>query len=587
MKTNFLFTIATIAAITTASLQKANAQNWLLKGNSGTNPSTNFLGTTDSASLILRTTNAERIRITGSGALNAGYVGVNVTSPVQRLDVGGNINIVLGSGVYINNRRVISTNGTANFFGGTSSGFKNTGSYNTGVGGSALYNNTGSYNTANGYWSLFNNATGNYNTAIGSLSLSSNNTGSYNTSNGYAALYSNTQGNENTAFGYEVLYSNATGVENTAAGNRALYNNKTGGYNTANGSFCLYFDTASYNTANGYIALYSNTNGPFNTANGYGALFSNTGGGENTATGVYALSTNQSGNYNTAIGSEADVEYSNLVNATAIGYGAIVDSSNKVRIGNTSIISIGGQVGWTTFSDGRYKKNIKEDVKGLQFINLLRPITYTIDISALNNHYDANREHDSAYNKMKAAMQTSTEEASKIVYNGFIAQEVESAAQKLHYDFSGVDKPKSGDGLYGLRYSDFVVPLVKAVQELSKQNDSLKERLDKIEQMLAANNVQQGSVTNTVVVSNATLYQNSPNPFSNTTTINYTIPAGFKTAQVVITDINGKTIKQVQLNNAGKGALNINAYNLSNGSYNYSLIVDGRMIESRKMVVGK
>ena len=53
----------------------------------------------------------------------------------------------------------------------------------------------------------------------------------------------------------------------------------------------------------------------------------------------------------------------------------------------------------------------------------------------------------------------------KIIYSGFIAQEVEKAAREAGYDFSGVDKPKNEKDLYGLRYADFVVPLVKAIQE--------------------------------------------------------------------------------------------------------------------------
>src|SRR5438105_11889981 len=68
----------------------------------------------------------------------------------------------------------------------------------------------------------------------------------------------------------------------------------------------------------------------------------------------------------------------------AIGYNAQVDASNKIRIGNTDVTSIGGQVGWTMFSDGRYKKNIKENVPGLEFINQLRPITYTVDLLGLD-----------------------------------------------------------------------------------------------------------------------------------------------------------------------------------------------------------
>lgn len=85
-----------------------------------------------------------------------------------------------------------------------------------------------------------------------------------------------------------------------------------------------------------------------------------------------------------------------------------------------------------------------------------------------------------------------------------------AVAKKLNYDFSGVDK--SGK-IWGLRYGDFVVPLVKAVQELSqqnddlkKQNDALKSRLDKIEAALAlqTQNVELGK--------NAKLEQNVPNP---------------------------------------------------------------------------
>ena len=53
----------------------------------------------------------------------------------------------------------------------------------------------------------------------------------------------------------------------------------------------------------------------------------------------------------------------------------------------------------------------------------------------------------------------------KIVYTGFVAQEVEAAARAIGYDFSGVDAPQNPDGHYGLRYAEFVVPLVKAIQE--------------------------------------------------------------------------------------------------------------------------
>jgi trimeric autotransporter adhesin len=60
----------------------------------------------------------------------------------------------------------------------------------------------------------------------------------------------------------------------------------------------------------------------------------------------------------------------------------------------------------------------------------------------------------------------------KIKMTGFVAQDVEKAAREAGYDFSGVQKPANPDDLYSLRYAYFVVPLVKAVQELNSQNDT-------------------------------------------------------------------------------------------------------------------
>jgi hypothetical protein len=377
----------------------------------------------------------------------------------------------------------------------------NTGISNAAFGYRSLNKNTkGGNNTANGYHALYSNTTGSYNTANGTDALYSNTYGNYNTANGSSALYSNTTGNINIANGYQALYSNTTGYYNTANGVYSLASNTTGFANTANGVYALEYNTIGVvNTANGFEALYANTTGYGNTANGAQALVQNTTGNYNTADGTQALHSNTTGSSNTALGNYADVLTGDLTHATVIGFNAKVDASNKVRVGNTGVKSIGGQVSWSTFSDGRYKKNIKEDVRGLSFINSLKPITYTVDINGLDAYYDKGRKHDSAYEKMKAEMQPSADAAAKIVYTGFIAQEVEAAAKKLNYDFSGVDKPQSKDGVYGLRYGDFVVPLVKAVQELSKMNDAkdakiinLEARLAKLEAMM---NVQQSAVS--------------------------------------------------------------------------------------------
>ena len=88
------------------------------------------------------------------------------------------------------------------------------------------------------------------------------------------------------------------------------------------------------------------------------------------------------GSRNTAIGYNSGPN-ANLSNTITIGYNAISDADNIARIGDASITSIGGYTTWSNLSDGRFKKNIQENVVGLDFILKLRPVTYNLDMDAI------------------------------------------------------------------------------------------------------------------------------------------------------------------------------------------------------------
>ena len=352
-------------------------------------------------------------------------------------------------------------------------------------------NTTGIRNTANGFEALISNTTGNNNTANGYFALISNTTGSYNTAIGTAALYSNTVGTRNIATGYRALFANTTGFYNTANGSRALYSNTTGFDNTANGSRALYSNTTGYeNTANGANALKRNITGEWNAANGIDALYYNTTGSGNTAMGPFALYSNTTGSNNTGIGNGASASSNNLSNSTALGSGATVSASNRVRIGNSSVSRIGGTVAWTNLSDGRIKENVQEAVPGLSFISQLRPVTYTLN-TRKQDDITMQAMPDSIKEK-RMLSDADYLESSSIVRTGFIAQEVEAAAQKVGFDFDGVSTPQNETDLYGIRYAEFVVPLVKAMQEqqeiieqqkndFQRQLQLLLERIESLE----------------------------------------------------------------------------------------------------------
>ena len=147
----------------------------------------------------------------------------------------------------------------------------------------------------------------------------------------------------------------ASAQGNTSLGTGALQNNTTG----------------SQNTASGFQALRDNTTGFSNTASGSSALGNNTTGDNNTAIGSGALFSNTTDDNNTAIGAGANVSVGNLNNATVIGSGAIVNANNKVRLGNTAVTVIEGQVAFTVVSDKTKKENF-QPVDGEEVLGKIR-----------------------------------------------------------------------------------------------------------------------------------------------------------------------------------------------------------------------
>jgi hypothetical protein len=299
---------------------------------------------------------------------------------------------------------------------------------------------------------------GNSNVAIGNRSL-------------YYDLHDDfsTGGFRNVAVGIEAMYESIVATENVALGYRALRHN-VGQGNIAIGSYAGQFTSGSSNTIIGFAA------GANNSSNHSTAL--------NTALGAGSLNNSRNGNCITALGAGAGLVNDNLQNSTAIGFDAIVNASNKVRIGNSFVTVIEGQVPFTTPSDGRYKYNVKEDVKGLDFILKLRPVTYQFDVKKMDDELKPDRVMNVSYKS-----NTLYDDAIQMRRIGFIAQDVEKAANETGFNFSGIIKPKTEKDHYGLSYESFVVPLVKAIQEQQQQIENLKkenEDLKKIKEELEA-----------------------------------------------------------------------------------------------------
>ncbi|HMH22816.1 MAG TPA: tail fiber domain-containing protein [Puia sp.] len=493
---------------------------WSVTGNGGINPATDFIGTTDKQPFKFRVNNV-RAGLIDSASQNTLMGYSSYYDPYPRNTFAGTYNTAFGENtMYLDSfnnctamgyRAMLSISSplypgyryqeddcafgsmalsqTEYSDGNTGMGYTALGSgveatASTAVGsGSMINSNIGRLNTAIG--AGLNSVDGYYNTADGPGALYQNVKAYFNTAMGYFAMYFNRHAEHNTSIGAYSLYvnnvgDNLLGQENTAVGYQALYSNEVGENNTAFGNLALY--NLQFDPTHSQVACSQNT------AVGYQSLYSTFRADGNTAIGYNSSPNADNGYYNCFIGSTIDAAYPGLYNSIIIGHGNSFTDVNMMRVGNPFTTSIGGPVGWSNLSDGRVKKNIKENIPGIDFIRKLRPVTYNINLDAMNTFLppvagktNTNKARDPGEMQVMKAAYAAKEQ---IVYTGLVAQEAEQAARETGYDFSGVDAPKSDKDLYALRYSDFVMPLIKTMQEQQQLIKQLQIQLNELKALV-------------------------------------------------------------------------------------------------------
>ncbi len=255
-------------------LMDSSSEGWGLKGNSGTNPATHFIGTTDDKDIIFKRNKVQIGRLAQENISFGEQALQNVTS--------GNKNVGIGSNALNRN-----SSGESNTALGHYALNLNSNSFNTGIGSMALSKViSGDSNTAVGNSSSQNIRTGRMNTSVGHNSLYNGNTGSLNTAIGSYAAYNTAYGDLNTAIGYDALNNNSYGNSNTALGMKAL----------------LYLKGATAGTSDSNVAVGSNagtmlTSGNKNIFLGADTKPTNTAGSNqlNIGNSIYGVNINREG----------------------------------------------------------------------------------------------------------------------------------------------------------------------------------------------------------------------------------------------------------------------------------------------------
>lgn len=250
-----------------------------------------------------------------------------------------------------------------------------------------------------------------------------------------------------------------------------------------------------------------------------------------------------------------------------------INSPNERLHVNGNIMAAGGLV---LTSDKKLKRNFTEFNRGLNEVLELNPITYEY------NGKGGTIENDSHVGIFAQDLQKLAPELVK----KFTYDIVEEATLEKDYKVIGQET------YLAIKDSEIKYMLINAIKEQQSIIDKQNERIDKLETLLLTIVESKEPIENnnilTIDASDVQFIgQNAPNPFNGQTTIEYSIPKKSKNSLIVIFDVSGKEIKSFAPGHTGNGSLTIKANDLPAGQYSYSLIVDGKLVDTKKMILSK
>jgi len=528
--------------------------------------------------------------------------------------------------------------GANNYYSGFQAGINNSsGSYNLGIGYQAGYtNSTHDGNFCVGYQAGYTNDVAN-NHFEGYKAGYSNSSGIQNFFVGSSAGYHSTQ-SYNHFLGFNSGYNTASGTYDQFDGCQAGYTNNSGSYNYFSGYQAGYKNySASYNCYIGYQSGYSGETTPGgtplpteNTFVGYQSGYDNVGGINNSyfghTAGVYSLGDHNSffgaetgladatGDHLTLIGNHANVG-GNLTYATAVGSNVTVANSYEMKFGEENITTWGFGVNpasgnafevgttaangngafltssgtWTNTSDVNKKENFVE-LNGEEILSKVDnlPITrwnYKGDAPSIQHIGPMAQDFYSLFNVGNNNKSISTIDPAGVALVSVKALHVQT--QDLQK--KNIDLLNQINGLVTQNQA-LQQQLNSATEKLESQQaqiDNLVQGIEQLKDMQAqcCNLQQQGNNNTGTINDQPSLQQNAPNPFTRNTAIDYYLPINAGPATISVQTLDGKVVMQFNIAGAGNGNIQISGGTLTPGTYIYNLIVSGKQVDSKKMIL--
>lgn len=291
----------------------------------------------------------------------------------------------------------------------------------------------------------------------------------------------------------------------------------------------------------GVFGIGGNSTSGFN----YG-LFGTTYGSQNGAGVVGTINNNQ------------DVNVPGLFAGYFVGNVKVTGLINGVTIGD---------------SDERLKKNIAElstavpasiGVNTLNTVLQMTPVEYNLKQQYMESMGDSAVVKQWLYDEKSQMFQKK--------HYGLIAQELQLLYPDLVYE--------GDDGHLSINYTGIIPLLIQSIKELKTEVDELKNSDLSVKKATLQPTSLSPDGTGTAV-----LYQNAPNPFTQSTRIQYFLPSTVTKAYLCVYDLQGRQLKQIYISERGEGSQTISASEFIAGVYLYGLIADGKQIDMKRMIL--
>ena len=185
------------------------------------------------------------------------------------------------------------------------------------------------------------------------------------------------------------------------------------------------------------------------------------------------------------------------------------------------------------------------------------------------NHKAQNTERGNTETSMGSA---AGDETDNTRHFGLLAQELGEIYPNLVVE--GQDKTLS------VNYLELIPILIRGIQELKQELDEVKGTVSANSRYSDATSVNVGSMTGNV------LYQNTPNPFKEQTTIRFKLADGVRDVSVCIFDMTGKMLKKLPVSSEME-SISIGGNELGEGMFLYSLMINGQVMDTKRMVISK